>query len=913
MNTADEKNWKLAYEVLGELLDLDEEKRAGHLVGLDLETSVRDRVLTLLQAAATGGPLDHEVVELAAPLFPANGPALRPERMGDWVLGPELGRGGMGVVYQATRRTAGFEQKAALKLLHLGMTDPASIARFEREQQILARLEHPHIAGLIDGGVSPEGTPYLVLQQVDGVPIDRAAKEGGSSALKIVDWILEVCHAVAYAHGNLIVHRDLKPANILVDGDDHVRLLDFGVAKLLGEEASQSANTRILTPGYGAPEQRSGSAITTATDVFGIGAVLYRLLSGQTAPEEAPPPPPPSSTSNALPDLDGDLDNIVLMALRPEPERRYGSVEALAEDLRRWRRNLPVAATPDRLTYRLRKLVQRHRGTVAASLVAVLALLAGSSIALWQATIARQEAQRARTAAADASQHLERAQAVTDFLLSTFLGADPAANESEEVTARDILDAGIERLETNPQMAPEVRRELRSVLGEVSFRLGDLDHTETLLAPNLVAPEDPVTLSQEDIDRRVRDLRFAARAALREGQPEVTEERFAQAIALAAKASLVERLDLEAFYATTLVEMGRAEEALERIEAVASPQAERVASRAQWAGLLSTRATAELRSGRLKGAKASAEEALGFYRSLEGSVLEGHDWIGPRVEQGKTEALLAGIEADLGNLDRAITLGETALATLEPILGSQHPRLLAVRNDLATFLKNQGRFAESASRLEGILGDQSAVLGPDHPFLADTRFNLARALDRAADSAPDLDADLVAALLLYRQCLERALATPKAFGGRLALFEVVYGEALGRAGRFQEAEAQIRSGLDRLGDRPTSSTVAKLRVLYASFLNDRGRHGKAQNLAEQAEKVLSEKQGETNRWHPLAELQLGRSLAPTRPGEAQQLLLGALEALRSGTFHRQYAREIAQGDSELARLDRAGAPQGQPP
>lgn len=337
--------------------------------------------------------------------------------IGPWRLLERIGTGGMGAVYRAERADGAYERTVAIKLLRPGSDVVGLAERLHAERNLLARLEHPHIARLYDGGVTDSGSgpgqaglPYLAMEFVDGMPITGYC---GTRKLDIdarIGLFLQVCDAVAYAHRNLIIHRDLKPSNILVtDADDQagVRLLDFGIAKLLEGTGDGAVETRTglfaLTPSYAAPEQLRRQPITTATDVYGLGVVLYELLAGQrpydlldmTATEiehvvcEVEPEKPSASGRN--PRLQGDLDTIILKALAKEPERRYASAEALADDLNRHRSGLPVHARPATTGYRVRKFVERHKTGSIAALLVVLALVAGLGMALWQARVAESQ------------------------------------------------------------------------------------------------------------------------------------------------------------------------------------------------------------------------------------------------------------------------------------------------------------------------------------------------------------------------------------------------------------------------------------------------------------------------------------------------------------------------------------------
>lgn len=323
----------------------------------------------------------------------AAGKSAAGRRFGSYALEREIGYGGMGAVYLAKRTDGEFEQAVALKIVRQSIAESHMIERFRRERQILASLNHPNIAKLLDGGVSENGEPYLVMEYVEGVPITGFALT--LSVDQKLRLFLKVCSALSYAHRNLVVHRDIKPGNILVTSDGEAKLLDFGLAKLidegLGLDVTETATSyRALTPAYASPEQLRGDAITTSSDVYSLGVVLHELLAGERPFKfegmsldeiiravSSTEPALPSRTTATNPKLKGDLDNIILKALRNEPDRRYGSVEQLAEDIERHLSGLPVMARKDTFYYRASKFVMRHRGAVAAALLIMATVVTG--------------------------------------------------------------------------------------------------------------------------------------------------------------------------------------------------------------------------------------------------------------------------------------------------------------------------------------------------------------------------------------------------------------------------------------------------------------------------------------------------------------------------------------------------------
>ena len=370
------------------------------------DQALREEVEALLEADAQGGDFLHEVGER---LFTPTTPAL-PERIGIYAVDARIGQGGMGTVYRAHRADGAYEQEVAIKVLK--QPDHAEhTQRFLAERQILARLSHPHIARLLDGGLTDAGQPYLVMEYVDGQPLTTYCDERRLSINERLALFCTVCDAVQYAHRNLVVHRDLKPSNILVTADGKVKLLDFGIAKLLDPDPGAfgqampvtKTGLQVLTPEYASPEQVTAAPITTASDVYQLGILLYELLTGQrpyrlpsrlahevvrvileeepTRPSTAVTRTAETGTRRATPDqlrrrLSGDLDVIVLAALRKEPERRYSSAEALAADVQRHLEGMPVEAHAESTLYRLHKFMGRHRWAVAAVLAFVMLLTA---------------------------------------------------------------------------------------------------------------------------------------------------------------------------------------------------------------------------------------------------------------------------------------------------------------------------------------------------------------------------------------------------------------------------------------------------------------------------------------------------------------------------------------------------------
>lgn len=409
----------------------------------------------LLRADAATGYLDTPAGEhaqrLAVDIEETRPDSLLGQTIGAFRLVRLLGQGGMAAVFLGEREGADFAQRCAVKLLRRGLYSELEQRLFQRERRVLAALEHPNIARLVDGGVTDAGIPYLAMEYIDGVPITDYAATHRLDLHARLRLLLTATQAVEAAHRALIVHRDIKPSNLLVTADGTLKLLDFGIAKLLEEDGEDGTRTfGMFTPGYAAPEQRSGGAVTTATDVYALGVLLHELLLGRR-PDDDPPRRPSTLAARHgdLPggvtarQLRGDLDTILLKALAPEPARRYPGAGALAADLERTLQGRPVAAHPPSRAYLLRKFVQRHRLAVLAGGALTLSTLAALGIALWQAHEAREQALIARLEA-------QRANQVRDFLVEIFEVAGSSRPEADRPTVDDLMQAAIKRVRSQP-------------------------------------------------------------------------------------------------------------------------------------------------------------------------------------------------------------------------------------------------------------------------------------------------------------------------------------------------------------------------------------------------------------------------------------------------------------------------------
>jgi serine/threonine protein kinase/Tfp pilus assembly protein PilF len=492
---------------------------------------LKESVENLLAAhEKSAGFIEKPAFSLAADFIHAEpSSATDEQRIGPYKIIDELGHGGMGVVYLAERDDDVFKNRVAIKLVRRGLDNEDIVGRFINERQILANLNHPNIARLLDGGTTQNGLPYLIMEFVEGLPITEYCDEHKLSTEARLNLFRDVCAAVHYAHQNLVIHRDLKPGNILVTKDGVPKLLDFGIAKVFNAEVAQTEATmtvaRVMTPDYASPEQVRGKAITTASDIYTLGVLLYQLLTGHRPyrlktrlPDELSriiceeEPEKPSTavirideakengrTFTLTPDvvsqnrsevpaklrrrLKGDLDNIVMMAMRKEPHRRYASVEQFAEDLRRHTNGLPVLARQDTVNYRFSKFVKRNRLAVAAASVIVLSLIAGIITTAWQAKRANEQARLADEQSALAREQRDKAeieqakaQRINQFFQQMLSYANPAwyapgSTKRRDITVLETLDEAAKQIDTELNDQPEIKAEIYKTLGDTFSNL----------------------------------------------------------------------------------------------------------------------------------------------------------------------------------------------------------------------------------------------------------------------------------------------------------------------------------------------------------------------------------------------------------------------------------------------------------
>jgi tetratricopeptide (TPR) repeat protein/tRNA A-37 threonylcarbamoyl transferase component Bud32 len=764
-------------ELVDQCLDLPAADRESLLVRADPAVSAEAR--RLLEADARSGVvLDAPAGALVPSALRAIGGSLPKQgasestMVGPFRLLSLVGEGGMGQVWIAERAGADFRQRVAVKLLHTRGDAAALASRFRLERRILARLAHPRIARLLDGGTTEDGTPWLAMEYVEGLSLTEHCAARGLSVEERLQLFAKVCDAVQFAHRNLVVHRDLKPSNVLVGADGEPKLLDFGIAKLLEDDPDDGAlapltrtGERPMTPDYAAPEQVRGEAATTATDVWALGIILHELLCGvrpfrgghksvgeieRAILDAAPSRPSTHADAPLKRRLRGDLDAIVLKALRAAPEDRYPSAEALASDVRRHLGGLPVTARGETAAYLLRSFVRRYRLAVSASALGLAVVLAGLGGTLWQAHRAREEARKAEQ--------------VQDFLLALLQSFDPSDGRS--VTERDILARGEDRLEKELSGRPDVQAKLWRAFGRTWLNLGAYDHAK----PDA---QRAIALARSSLGPRSEEEGLSLRLLSEiDGATRSDMDEAVQSGELACSILRERRGEDDLVTADACLGVGGLYRVLGDF-----PRAARMS--AQGVSVFS----------RIKGDR-SAE-------TLSAIV---------------DDALVLG---EWGKLDEAVDTTRRVVPVLSEVLGPKALETLVARYNLAFYLVDAGHADEAEPILRAVADDMTEVLGGPFggvPSVWKARGRALVALGRPAEGLELIDR----ALAKWTSLNERS----ESVAGTLEFRAI----ALRGLGRLAEAEDDARRALEMhqafVGD---NQRPARARSLLGSVLLDEGR------------------------------------------------------------------------------------------
>jgi serine/threonine protein kinase/Tfp pilus assembly protein PilF len=702
------------------------------------------------------------------------------DRIGPYRVLRTLGAGGMGEVYLAERADAQFEQQVAIKVVHGGALAVSMHSRLKQERQILAQLDHPNIAHLLDGGALPDGSAYIVMEYIDGVGIDVFCDSNHLDINARLKLFQTVCAAVHYAHQNLIVHRDLKPSNILVTAAGVPKLLDFGIAKLLDDRqasrhtlAVTQADIRIMTPDHASPEQVRGQAITTSSDVYVLGVLLYKLLCGSSpffissmrlseierAICERDPVPASqkvsgddSSESGSMAQargttakrlkrsLAGDLDNIVLMAMRKEPERRYGSAEQMASDIQRYLDGKPVIARRDTVSYRTSKFVKRHWLPVSAAAAATFMVVAFSVTTYQQSLRIAAERDRAAQQRELAEHERARAEEVSSFLVNLFKLSDPGENRGNQVTARELLDSSSKRLQSGLQDQPATKAALLSTVGTVYDSLGQYQDALPLLGESLQLQTGTHDKSH------METLMELGRAHMGAGNLTAAEAPMQQALHLAqndAGATSVETGRALWTLGMLRYQQGRNSEAKDLYGQSLSILNSSKAPQTDVSPVLNDLATVYISEHQWAQAKQAYQQALEIDRRALG---DDHPRVAFRLQN------LAIVAQNMGDLQQAETLYIDAIQRQERIYGDRHPETVIAKGNYGLLLQHEGRLTEAEPLLRDALATRVSLYGSDNYNVGYARVSLAMLLHDKGELASS-ESEFRQALAIYDNSL----------------------------------------------------------------------------------------------------------------------------------------------------------------
>lgn len=819
------------------------------------DAELRDYVASLLQIDIdSDAAIEATIVGAMAQTFgdeELHADEMRGQKIGPYRIDRLLGSGGMGLVYLAERADEHFDQQVAIKLGRHRLVDPQTVLRLRHERQILADLDHPNIARLFDGGTMPDGVPYLVMEYIDGVRIDTYCDVNRLNTTQRLRLFQTICTAVHHAHQNLIIHRDIKASNILVSQDGIPKLLDFGIAKLIDAAGvATDGLTRegavIMTPANATPEQVQGKSVTTATDVYALGLLLYRLLSGCEAYstddlspsafarviiEQFPPKPSVrlahagseaidlaasrSTTSARLQrTLGGDLDTIVLNSLRKEPERRYQSVIALSDDIELHLRSMPIVARADSWRYRAEKFVRRHYAAVAAAALAVLVLVGFTLLLSVQNRVIVKERDTARE--------------VSVFLEEIFRSPDPENARGAEITAEEILATGASRIREDLSNRPEIQSELMGTIGRVYSNLGEYSPSQQMLQEALRLNES--VYGADDI--HVADAKTDLAVVLRR------QAHYDDARTLLESALVIHRRDAGEDSAEVAKDLFNLAEVFLGVSDLDAAEPAIQESANIYAGLGDA---VGIELAEAKSTHARILQVRGDYERTETLLREAIDIV--TRTKGTDHFLmayylqnLAVLQRTKGDLDAAESTLIQAAAVTRRVLGEKHDLLAAILSDRGSLLHARGDLAEATRVLLEAVALGTEVLDADHPRVAYNKVSLGMVLlDRAEyraaerelrealaiyDDSLEPDHQYVASALTElgavlnvtsraaeaRQVLEQALQIRAKDYSRqhtsYVSIQVEYADALTRLGQYDEAEKLLVEAIDRLSNAP---------------------------------------------------------------------------------------------------------------
>ncbi len=814
------EDWQKVKEIFNAALDLPPDERHSFVGKNCTDNELREEVEALLASSdeAENFIEDPALTRVSHLVTAEKMPSYIGKQIGSYKIEKEIGKGGMGAVYLATRADKEFDKKVAIKLIKRGFDTDEIIERFRHERQILAALEHPNITRLIDGGSTDDDLPYLVMDYVEGLPLNKYCAEKQVSLDARLDIFLQICSAVTYAHQNLIIHRDLKPSNVIVSDDGTPKLLDFGIAKLTAPNSSATlggtqTNFRVMTPEYASPEQVNGQVVTTASDIYSLGVVLYELLTN-TRPfrirtnsaeeisriitDTSPTKPSDSlrkgeeekrkggdrefdkfaskvSSSPHLPfsssALRGDLDNIILMAMRKEAERRYSSVEQFAEDIRRYLNGLPVIAREDSFSYRAEKFVKRNKAGVAAGLGIALSLVGGLIATSRQAKIAKKQRDRALRETA-------KAERINQFLQKMLSSADPR-EQGKDVKVIEVLGEAAQSIENDFSDQPEITADLHTTIGTTYLNLGLLESAENHLqkALDIRRAHFPRRTTEVAVSLNNFGKLLQVKGDLNSAEPLYTEalETFRFLRKNAEVAKVLGNLGY------LLALMGKNREAIdihtEELEIRRNLFGENHPDVAKTLGSLAA----------IFGILGEKRKTELFHRQALAILRKHYSEDHPDVI-GETVRLASALIWE--NKNEAEKLFRKALALRRKTLGENHPDVAWTIYDLAFLNAERGDYAESESLAREVLAMRVKDLTDEHPVTSSAFLILGRSL--IAQEKPE------AAKPALEECLALRRKTLSENHWLLATANSFYGECLMLLGESERGKQLLFESYDVL-------------------------------------------------------------------------------------------------------------------
>lgn len=905
-------NWEKVQLLFSEALELKDSERSSYLKEkCEGDENLFNEVMSLLLSDDEIHPiLNRKASELINIEEKLN---FVGEKIGNYKLTKEIASGGMGTVFLAERCDGIFEQEVALKIIKPGLSTIPIIRRFQHERQILANLQHPNIARLFDGGVTEDRRPYFTMEYVDGVPIDEYCDKNKLKINERLNLFIKVCEAVQYAHNNLVIHRDIKPSNILIKNDGTIKLLDFGISKVLSAEGENSdlptitqAEIHLMTPEYSSPEQIKNSNISVATDVYSLGLVLYKLLSGKPAHDfktrtfneyekvvcEQNIPKPSTviikrseneeeiliseicenrntQIKKLKKTLNGDLDNICMMALRKEPDRRYATAEVLAYDIERYQKDLPILARKESFIYTSKKFIIRHKAAV---ITAALLFFIVNGLILFYTIRLKTERDKANLEA-------KKSEQVASFLQDLFLVSDPNESKGETITARELLDRGASRLMVGLEEEPEIKSQLLNTIGKVYTNLGLYNSAEELFL-KINEIENLETIDKETYVETLVNLgktygfngKYKLAGDIFIKAKNIGEEYFSPNHVIIGELynSLGSHFYQIADFDSSYIYYKKAEK---NFILNFGKESEQLATTLYNLGVL------EFDSGNIEKSDSLYSASLNLYIKLNGEI---------DIQTATVQNELASVMRHSGRFSEAEKLYNKALATRIKIFGNSHPDVAHTLNHLSRLYYNQEFYEKAEPLARQSLEIRKKLYDEIHPEVSASKSSLAGTL-MGLKKYEEADK-------LYEEAYN---ASMKKFGENHPYTPALLGNlgiALMEQKKYKEAEDAMLKALQMLEKltsyRPTyrSGRVVSLADLY----NRTNRYSKAEELLRKELNLLKNSDIDDDWLIGRTESELGYSLfKQSKNLEAEGLLINGYNILKKNKGEKSYLAKKA--------------------